>query len=140
MSSEALKLGIALDFDQKSLDFLNIIFKKVNSYQNQFEHINQRVKDQTKGLQEVSNAVKKIEQNAGKLLSVQESINTKGKTLTKVYEEANGSIIKIKTNAYFGQTGHRIRFKLDRYSGSKWTMIPDQTGQVGAKRRIKKLA
>jgi RHS repeat-associated protein len=42
--------------------------------------------------------------------------------------------------AYFGQTGHRFRFKLDRHSGSKWTVIPDQTGQFGAKRRTKKLA
>jgi len=36
--------------------------------------------------------------------------------------------------AYFGQTGHRFRFQLDTHSGSKWTVIPDQTGQIGAKR------
>ena len=42
--------------------------------------------------------------------------------------------------AYFGQTGHRFRFKLDRHSGLNWTVIPAQTGQIGAKRRTRKLA
>jgi len=47
-------------------------------------------------------------------------------TLDKFEEEQKG--------AYFGQTGHRFRFQLDTHSGSKWTVIPDQTGQIGAKR------
>jgi hypothetical protein len=39
----------------------------------------------------------------------------------------------------FGQTGHQFRFKLDSNSGSKWTGIPEQTGQIGAKRRARNL-
>lgn len=33
-----------------------------------------------------------------------------------------------------------ISVKLDTDSGLNWTVIPDQTGQIGAKRRTRKLA
>jgi tape measure domain-containing protein len=96
-NTDALKLGMSIEFDEKSLNFLNKLLQQAQSYNQKFEKVNTAIKQHTDRLQQVESVSKRMVDSSSKLVSLQESINKSGRNTLATYRDISGNIVKIKT-------------------------------------------